>query len=441
MVSSEETPDYISPFEKKMGVERYLNLRSQLPHLYSALLEQINDLELFDTFIRGDQSINQDALNQYIQMMLTQYDEEDRAILTRLLLNAVVGFGPIDLLIEDPQLSDILVNRYDQIFVESQGQLKITHLMFCNEAHLMAVIHRILARTNSRVDFFMPYVNTHLADGSRVNIIIPPVSVNGPVISIRRFTQKLMDLSQMVQLGALTESMARLLELAIKSRLNIIIIGGAGNGKTTLLNNLAHYIPSTERIITIEDVPELNIKHPDIINLHSRVESTEGIGKITIRDLFINALRMRPTRIIIGEVRGLEILEMLQAMNTGHDGSLTTMHASSAEDVPYRILNMISMAGIDIPSDAILTQVSNTIDLIIEVVHSAQGHRFVHRISECVKTLSSEYKVYDLFRSTGLFDPSQPVPIHYKQQEISAHFKHRIEAAGFDSSILLRSEP
>lgn len=440
MASRQEVPYYISPFEEKLGLERYLKLKPEITPLYNELLEQINNLELFGTFIDEDKTVNREALNEYIQTMLADYEEEDRAVLAKVLFNAVIGFGPIDLLFEDPKLSDILVNSYDQIYVESQGVLKLSRLQFCSEGHLMTVVQRILARTNSRVDFFTPYVNTSLEDGSRVNIIIPPVSVGSPAISIRRFTHKLINLEQMVASYTLTQPMANLLDLAVKSRLNMIIIGGAGNGKTTLLNNLAHYILPTERILTIEDVPELNITHPHIVHLHSRIENTEGVGRITIRDLFINALRMRPTRIIIGEVRGLEILEMLQAMSTGHDGSLSTMHASSVEDVPYRILNMIAMAGIDIPSEAILMQISNTIDLIVEVRHSANGHRFIHRISECLNTLTGQFKVHDLYCSEGLFDPSNPAPMHYKRQEISAHFKERIEAAGYDSSILTSSD-
>ena len=278
------------------------------------------------------------------------YAERER--LSREILDEIFGLGPLEQLLKDPNVSDILVNRYDRVYVEKAGKLELTKLSFKDNGHLMQIIERIVSRVGRRVDESSPMVDARLADGSRVNVIIPPLALDGPCLSIRRFGRDPVTARQMIENQTLTESMLELLAAMVKGRLNLLVSGGTGAGKTTLLNVLSGYIPNYERIVTIEDAAELQLKQENIVRLETRPPNIEGRGAVRQRQLVINSLRMRPDRIVVGEVRGEEAFDMLQAMNTGHEGSLTTIHANSPRDAMARIENMVSMANLNIPERA-----------------------------------------------------------------------------------------
>jgi pilus assembly protein CpaF len=284
----------------------------------------------------------------------------------------------------DPDISDILVNTHEQVYIEKHGKLELTETKFKDDNHLMQIIDRIISDIGRRIDESSPYVDARLSDGSRVNAIIPPVSLDGPILSIRRFRVNVLSMEDLLQIKSLTLPMIDLMKGTVRARLNVLISGGTGAGKTTLLNILSAFIPTDERIITIEDSAELKLQQPHTVRLETRPPNIEGRGTVTQRDLVRNALRMRPDRIIIGEVRGPEIYEMLQAMNTGHDGSLTTIHANSTRDVLLRLETLMLLSGIDIPERAIRELISSAINVVIQVSRFSDGTRKITSISEIV---------------------------------------------------------
>jgi len=306
-------------------------------------------------------------LIHYLQPIITKImaeanldlSSQEIATLQTRLIDEMVAFGPIQPLISDDSINDILVNGAKQVYIERDGKLEHTNVQFRDDEHVMNVLSRILTHLGRRIDEAAPYVDARLSDGSRVNAIIPPLAVRGPTISIRKFRKKRFTLNEMVANNNLSETMAKFLTIAIRSRLNILISGGTGAGKTTLLNALSHQIDDNERIITIEDVAELQLQKPHVVPLETRLPTVEHSGEVTQRDLFKNALRMRPDRIIIGEIRGAEAFELLQAMNTGHDGSICTIHASNPQEVPARLINMVAMTGFNYPPVSLLTQFVN----------------------------------------------------------------------------------
>ncbi len=310
----------------------------------------------------------------------------------------VLGLGPLEALLYDPTISDILVNGYRKVYVERFGKLELTPVKFNDNNHLMKIIDRIVSRIGRRIDESSPMVDARLLDGSRVNAIIPPLAIDGPSLSIRRFAVDKMALDDLVNRGALTNYMAEFLKLATKTKLNILISGGTGSGKTTMLNAISNFIPNNERVITLEDSAELQLQLPHVLRLETRPANIEGKGEITLRDLVRNSLRMRPDRIVIGEVRSGEAFDMLQAMNTGHEGSLTTVHANNARDALSRLENMVSMAGLDMPAKAIRTQIASAIHIIIQLSRLEDGSRRVISIQEVdgmegeVITLSEIFK-------------------------------------------------
>jgi pilus assembly protein CpaF len=307
---------------------------------------------------------------------------EERERIVKEVQDEVFGFGPLEPLLDDPTVSDILVNGPHSIFVERRGKLEATEARFQNSEHLMRIIEKIVSAVGRRVDEMNPMVDARLADGSRVNAIIPPLALDGPSLSIRRFAVDPLDADDLVEIGTLTPQIVELLEAIVGSRLNVLISGGTGSGKTTLLNVVSGFIPETERIVTIEDSAELQLKQAHIVRLETRPESIEGKGKVGQRELVINSLRMRPDRIVIGEVRGGEAFDMLQAMNTGHDGSLTTVHANSPRDALSRIENMVAMAGLDIPQKAIRQQIASAIDVVIQLSRLSDGTRRLLSLQE-----------------------------------------------------------
>ena len=305
-----------------------------------------------------------------------------RQFVTRRIEDEVMGHGPLEPLLADPTISDILVNGHDQVYIERRGKLELTEVRFNDDAHLMNIIDRIVSAVGRRVDESSPMVDARLKDGSRVNVIIPPLALDGPMMSIRRFAVELLAMEDLIRLGTINESLARVLKGIVLGRLNVVISGGTGAGKTTLLNILSGFVPVSERVVTIEDSAELQLQQPHVVRLETRPPNIEGKGEVAQRDLVRNALRMRPERIIVGEVRGGEALDMLQAMNTGHDGSLTTVHANSPRDALGRIETMVSMTGITFPMKALRAQMASAINVVIQVTRDEDGRRRVTSLQE-----------------------------------------------------------
>ncbi|MBQ9377109.1 MAG: CpaF family protein [Schwartzia sp.] len=310
----------------------------------------------------------------------------------------MLGLGPIEPLLKDDTITEVMINGPKKIFVEQMGKLHLTKVQFHDEAHLMNIIERILSPLGRRVDEASPLVDARLADGSRVNIIIEPLSLVGPVVTIRKFSKTPLSVENLISFGTLSEDMAIFLRACVKARLNVMVAGGTGSGKTTTLNVLSSFIPDDERIVTVEDAAELRLQQGHVVTLEARPANIEGSGEITIRDLVRNALRMRPDRIIVGEVRSGEALDMLQAMNTGHDGSLTTAHANSPRDVLSRLETMVLMAGMDLPVRAIREQISSAIDLIIQQSRIRDGSRKITFVTEVQKMEGDTIVLQDLFR-------------------------------------------
>jgi len=342
----------------------------------------------------------------------------EREKLSREILDEIFGLGPLEPLLKDHSVSDILVNRYDRVYIERAGKLELTGLSFKDSGHLMQIIERIVSRVGRRVDESSPMVDARLPDGSRVNAIIPPLAIDGPCLSIRRFGREPVTARNMIENHSLTEAMLELLSAMVKGRLNILISGGTGAGKTTLLNVLSGYIPNSDRIVTIEDAAELQLKQEHVVRLETRPPNIEGKGSVRQRQLVINSLRMRPDRIVVGEVRGEEAFDMLQAMNTGHEGSLTTVHANSPRDALARIENMVSMANLNIPERAVRHQIASAVHAVVQIARLSDGTRKVITVSEITgmngdliamqdifeferQSIDENGKVRGIFRATG----------------------------------------
>ena len=321
----------------------------------------------------------------------------ERERLSREILDEIFGLGPLEPLLKDPTISDILVNRFDKVYVERGGKLEATAYSFKDTAHLMQIIDRIVSRVGRRVDESSPMVDARLPDGSRVNAIIPPLALDGPCLSIRRFGRDPITARNMLENKSLTEPMLELLSAMVKGRLNLLISGGTGAGKTTLLNVLSGYIPNSDRIVTIEDAAELQLKQEHVVRLETRPPNIEGKGAVRQRQLVINSLRMRPDRIVVGEVRGEEAFDMLQAMNTGHEGSLTTVHANSTRDALARIENMVSMANLNIPERAVRHQIVSAIHAVVQVARLSDGTRRVMAVSEITGMEEDQISMQDIF--------------------------------------------
>ena len=331
-------------------------------------------------------------------------DDVPREALRQALLDELVGYGPISPMLRSPEITEIMVNGPDRIFVESKGRLHETGVRFFSEQHLVQIIQRIVEPLGRHVDDASPMVDARLPDGSRVNAVVPPLSLDGASVTIRKFAERKLTTDDLIAFGSMTRDMALFLEEAVKARQNILVSGGTGSGKTTLLNILSQFIPEGERVVTVEDSAELKLSHRNIVRLEARPANVEGKGRVTIRDLVINCLRMRPDRIIVGECRGPEALDMLQAMNTGHDGSLTTAHANNPRDALSRLENMVMMAGYDLPSSAIREQISSAIDIIVQQSRLADGSRKVVKIVEITGRENDVIQMQDVFefRQSGI---------------------------------------
>lgn len=366
--------------------------------IHHGLMEQV-DLNILDEF---DESTLRDKLKDVIRDLIekenTPLNANEKTLLVTDIINEVLGLGPIEPLLEDPSISDILVNTYRQIYIERHGQLEKTPIRFQNDEHLMRIIEKIASNVGRRIDESSPMVDARLADGSRVNAIIPPLAVDGPALSIRKFSVDPFTMRDLQGFKSLTPGMAEFLAAAVKSRRNIIISGGTGSGKTTLLNVMSAYVPDSERIVSIEDSAELQLQQPHVVRLETRPVNIEGKGEIVQRDLVKNALRMRPDRIIVGEVRGAEALDMLQAMNTGHDGSLTTIHANSPRDALTRLEHMVGMSGVPIPALVVRQQIAAALNLIVDIERLPDGRRVITSIQEITGMEENVVTVQEIFR-------------------------------------------
>jgi pilus assembly protein CpaF len=364
------------------------------------------------------------------EIRLTRADEER---LIGELLHDTFDLGPITPLLLDEEISDILVNTYRQVYVERLGKLELTSITFRDDAHLRLVIDRIISRVGRRIDESTPLVDARLPDGSRVNAIIPPAAIDGPILSVRRFRRRALAIDDLIELHTLTPEVAHFLTGAVRARLNMVVTGGTGSGKTTLLNILSRYISNDERIVTVEDSAELQLQQPHVVRLETRPPNIEGAGQISQRDLMRNALRMRPDRIIVGEVRGEEVLDMLQAMNTGHDGSLTTIHSNGPRDALHRLENLVLMAGHNLPDRAIREQVASAVELIIHVSRMSDGSRKILSVQELLGMEGSVVTMQEIFRfvQTGL-DGEGRLRGHFEATGIVPRCVDRLRIAGVE---------
>ncbi len=408
---------------------------------YKALKERIH-LKLLDVVdLAVLETLAPDALRHEIAAMVERLLQEEQAVindaergsLIRDIQHEMLGFGPLELLMADPTVSDILVNSYRQIYVERKGRLELTNVTFTDEKHLLRIIDKIVSLVGRRIDESSPMVDARLPDGSRVNAVIPPVAIDGPMVSIRRFAFIPLLMENLIgdELKTLTPAMAHMLEALIKSKVNILISGGTGAGKTTLLNILSGFIPDSERVVTIEDAAELQMQQPHVIRMETRPMNIEGKGEITQRALVRNALRMRPDRIVIGEVRGAEAFDMLQAMNTGHEGSLTTIHANTPRDALARLENMVGMANLNLPHKAARQQIASAITVVVQVVRLVDGRRKVTSIQEITGMEGEIITMQEIFafRQIGL-SPDGKVQGYFQATGVRPKFSDRLRVYG-----------
>lgn len=378
-------------------------------------------------------------LKPYLKACIEKIIDDDKIVIgdenmSRLVYeiqNEIMGLGPIEPLISDPTVSDILVNNYKTIYVERKGRLERTRIQFDNDAHLLRVIEKIVERVGRRIDESSPMVDARLPDGSRVNAIIPPLALDGPALSIRRFSEIPLTVQNLIDYGSMTSDMALIIGALVKVKTNILISGGTGSGKTTLLNVMSGSIPDNERIITIEDAAELRLQQPHVVRLETRPPNIEGKGEINQRALVKNTLRMRPDRIIVGEVRGIEVIDMLQAMNTGHEGSLTTIHANNPRDALIRLENMVGMAGVNVVQKALRQQIVSGISVIIHIARLSDGRRKVTSIQEITGMEGDVITMQEIFcfEQTGVA-PDGTVLGHFRATGIRPHFADRLQARG-----------
>jgi pilus assembly protein CpaF len=408
-------------------------------HDYQRLKHRIHETLLDRVDLESMQRLSPDRIRDELKALVERLLEEEvvvineaeRKNLTRDIQNEMLGFGPLEILLADPTVSDILVNGHAQVYVERHGKLQLSDVTFNDDAHLMKIIDKIVARVGRRIDESSPMVDARLPDGSRVNAIIPPLAIDGPVMSIRRFSADPLRLADLVQFKSLTEDMAEILRALGKAKMNILISGGTGSGKTTMLNVISGFIGGEERIVTVEDAAELQMQQPHVVRLETRPPNIEGKGEVTQRALVRNALRMRPDRIILGEVRGGEALDMLQAMNTGHEGSMATIHANTPRDALTRLENMISMAASSLPTKAMRQQISSAISVVVQVARLTDGKRKVMSILEITGMEGDVITTQEIFsfKQTGLGEGGA-VQGYFSASGIRPRFVDRLRSFG-----------
>jgi len=412
---------------------------SEMGSQYQDLKERLHQhvIELLD--LNAVSTMSQDAvelqLTKLVEQLLQQesapLNQRERVQIAQDVIHEVLGLGPLEPLLADTTINDILVNGHKQVFIERSGKLELTSVRFKDDGHLKKIIEKIVSRVGRRIDESVPMVDARLADGSRVNAIIPPLAIDGPSLSIRKFSKDPLQIHNLIEKRSLTPEIGELLKAIVQARLNVLISGGTGTGKTTMLNILSGFIPNDERIVTIEDAAELQLRQDHVVRLETRPANIEGKGEVAQRELVKNALRMRPDRIILGEVRGAECLDMLQAMNTGHDGSLTTVHANSCRDALTRIETLVSMAGLNLAAKAMRHYVSSALDVIIQIARLSDGTRKLISFQEVVGMEGDLITLQELFtfNQTGL-DENRKVKGRFKATGVRPKFAERLEAKG-----------
>lgn len=430
VLPSQPTGDVVAADKEKRRKARLGEIKLEL---HKALLDNLN-LAALESASEADlrAEINAIAAESLDEMGIV-LNREERTTLSQDLFFEVTGLGPLETLLQDDTVNDILVNGPQQVFVERDGKLELSDVTFKDEKHLMRIIDKIVSAVGRRVDESNPYVDARLQDGSRFNAMVPPVAVDGSLVSIRKFKKDKLGIEDLVRFGAFTEEMAAYLQAAVACRLNIIVSGGTGSGKTTTLNALSSFIDNNERILTIEDTAELQLQQTHVGRMESRPPNVEGKGEVSPRDCLKNALRMRPDRIIVGETRGEEVIDMLQAMNTGHDGSMTTIHANNARDGISRLENMIAMAGIEMPLKAVRSQISSAVNLIVQASRLQDGSRRMTSITEITGMEGDVISMQELFRfqRVGL-TPENKIIGHFTATGVRSAYSDRFKLWGYD---------
>jgi pilus assembly protein CpaF len=419
------------------GDEKEAKRRQRLDELktdmHHRLLDNLN-LSALETAKESELRAEINAItSEQLADMGVVLNREDRQMLNVELFDEVTGLGPLEPLLKDETVNDILVNGPNRVFVERAGRLELTDVRFKNERHLLRIIDKIVSAVGRRVDESNPYVDARLKDGSRFNAMVPPVAVDGSLVSIRKFKKEKLGVDDLVSFGAFSEEMAAYLQAAVSTRLNVIVSGGTGSGKTTTLNALSSFIDNKERVLTIEDTAELQLQQIHVGRMESRPPNVEGKGAVTQRDCLRNALRMRPDRIIVGETRGEEVIDMLQAMNTGHDGSMTTIHANSARDACSRLENMVAMSGIEMPIKAVRAQIASAVNLIVQASRLQDGSRRMVSITEVTGMEGEVISMQEVFRyqRTGL-RPDGKIVGHFTACGVRSHYAERFRQWGYD---------
>ncbi len=401
--------------------------------IHRVLLDNLN-LAALETATKADLRAEISSIAaEFLEERSIVLNRDDRSTLTQELYDEVTGLGPLETLLKDDTVNDILVNGPHQVFIERAGKLELSDVTFKDERHLLRIIDKIVSAVGRRVDESNPYVDARLKDGSRFNAMVPPIAVDGSLVSIRKFKKDKLDIDDLVMFGAFTEEMAAYLQAAVATRLNIIVSGGTGSGKTTTLNALSSFIDNAERILTIEDTAELQLQQTHVGRMESRPPNVEGRGEVSPRDCLKNALRMRPDRIIVGETRGEEVIDMLQAMNTGHDGSMTTIHSNNPRDALARLENMIAMAGIEMPLKAVRSQVSSAVNLIVQASRLQDGTRRMTSITEITGMEGDVVSMQEIFRFQRVgVAPDNKIIGHFTATGVRSHFSERFRLWGYD---------
>ncbi|WP_432447934.1 CpaF family protein [Aliiroseovarius marinus] len=416
--------------KEKKRKERLGELKTEL---HKELLDNLNLAALEGASEKDLRAEITDIASEFLTTRDVVLTRDERLTLNQELFDEVTGLGPLETLLQDDSVNDILVNGPQQVFVERAGKLQLTDVTFKDERHLLRIIDKIVSAVGRRVDESNPHVDARLADGSRFNAMVPPIAVDGSLVSIRKFKKDKLGINELVDFGAFSEEMAAYLQAAVATRLNVIVSGGTGSGKTTTLNALSSFIDDSERILTIEDTAELQLQQTHVGRMESRPANVEGKGAVSQRDCLKNALRMRPDRIIVGETRGEEVIDMLQAMNTGHDGSMTTIHANSARDGISRLENMVAMAGIEMPLKAVRSQIASAVNLIVQASRLQDGSRRMVSITEITGMEGEVISMQEVFRYERLgLSPDGKIIGRFNATGVRSHFSDRFRQWGYD---------
>ena len=427
----------IDAFSRQSGAAGNAETLQQAMRVVQPLLMERVDVSAISQIKRDDLAAQiSELIVEILAERRIQLNRNEQALLVAMLIDDMLGLGPIEPLLADESINDILINGPNQVYVERAGKLELTPVTFRDDAHVMNVATRIVSRIGRRVDESTPMVDARLADGSRVNIIVPPCALDGPTISIRKFSKRKLTLDTMVRQGNISPPLANLLRIASRCRLNIVISGGTGSGKTTLLNAISEMIDHGERIVTIEDAAELKLQQPHVVRLETRPANLEGVGEITMRDLVKNSLRMRPDRVILGEVRGGETLDMLQAMNTGHDGSMCTVHANNPREALTRIENMVAMAGFKLANKAVRGQMAAAINLIVQISRMRDGMRRITHVVEVVGMEEETILTQELFKFEFQGEQNGRLTGTHVSSQLRPYFITRAEYFGLDRALM-----